>query len=227
MFHKVSSGFLMVGEGLAMSLNFWLVIAGILIIFLCFVSLFLPATQTLREKTQEFTGLGVSMRVSIITVFVLMGFILSLSSFAIQWKGYVEQAQKFEQDRDELNNKILLLKAQIDDQNEQAKRMKVLDVGILLRPNFENADHSQILKADEWRCEYRIAGAPGQPPSPTVNTPVMRGPGGNTLRLFIKNVTPETKFDEIKLINTKNNKVLSNGSFSPFYDGTIDLEEDS
>jgi hypothetical protein len=227
MFHEAPLCFLMAGDGLGLSLNFWLVIAGILIIFLCFLSLFFPGTQTLREKTQEFSGLGVSMKVSIITVFVLMGFILSLSSFAIQWKGYVEQAEEFDENTRRLNERIALLMAQVEQQHEQAKKMRVIDVGILLRPKFETGDGSQILKADEWRCEYIIANAPGQPPSPLLRTSVMRGPSGNTLRVFIKNITPETKFEEIKIVNTNNNKVWSTGGFSPFNDGTIDLEEGS
>src|SRR5258708_7477604 len=96
------------------NLNFWLVIAGLAIIFLCLLTVFLPHIKDFITRPQEFelSKLGVNMKVSILTVFVLMGFVLSLSSFALQWQGYGKQIA-------ESDRKILELQTRLRQKEEE------------------------------------------------------------------------------------------------------------
>jgi hypothetical protein len=72
--------FLFSQSGSALDFNSIMPILGVVIIFLCLVAYFIPATRQIGKKNQIFEGAGVRMQVSILTVFVLMGFALSLTS---------------------------------------------------------------------------------------------------------------------------------------------------
>lgn len=128
------------------NLNFWLVIAGIVIIFMCMLAVFVPHIKEFITRPQEFnlSKLGVNMKVSILTVFVLMGFILSLSSFALQWQGYVRQAA-------ESDRTILELQTKIKQKEEEETRSRKFDMSIVLKP----LDNDEILNTDEWSCRTR------------------------------------------------------------------------
>src|SRR5580765_1776650 len=115
------------------NLNVWLVVAGLLIIFFCLLTVFVPRIKEFITKPQEISlsKLGVSMKISILTVFILMGFILSLSSFILQWQGYAKQAKESAQ-------MIAALKAQLDDKENEARRSRKFDISVLVKLEGNN-----------------------------------------------------------------------------------------
>lgn len=120
-----------------MSLNSWLVIAGLVIIFFCLVTVIIP--NFIKPQEFNLTRPGISMKVSILTVFVLMGFVLSLSSFALQWRGYVREVGESAQKIAELNDTVKQLKTKIEEKQQEDLRARKFDMGILLKPKGENS----------------------------------------------------------------------------------------
>jgi hypothetical protein len=199
------------------NLNFWLVIAGILIIFFCMLTMFVPRIKDFITKPQEFNlnPLGVSMKVSILTVFVLMGFILSLSSFVLQWRGYVTQVS-------ESQKTIAGLKAQLDDKLAEASRSRRFDMSILIRPQ---AVSNGMLNSDSWSCKYRFETASGEPDK-EVDTTVARGADGRSLRIFLKDVSADTRIYQITLFKKDERKTWTVANFAPLRDAVFEASQE-
>ena len=197
------------------SLNFWLVIAGLVIIFFCLAAFFIPNIKDLITKPQEFTldKLGVSMRVSILTVFVLMGFVLSLSSFALQWRGYVREAGESAEKIAELNGAVTQLRSRIMEQQEKENRSRRFNMSILLNPKLEEPE---ILDKSEWSCRYWLDKS-GAPPSGPITAPIDLGIGGKHLRVFLNDIAADTRLYRVELI--KGNRSWIADNFNPSSDG--------
>jgi len=200
------------------SLTF-LVIAGILIIFVCLVAMFLPHIKVFITKPQEFNSkmLGIRMRVSILTVFVMMGFILSLSSFALQWQGYAKHAKDSEQKIAELNGTIKQLQDQVRQKDEDERNARTFNMSILLKPKMGK---EEVLNRDDWSCDYWIDQS-GQPSGP-VHANIDRARNGQFLKVFLSNITPETRLYRVDL--KKGNQTWAVEGINPLTDGTWDAE---
>ncbi len=198
------------------NLNFWLVIAGILIIFICLFTLFVPHIKDRLSKPQEFNldRLGVSMKVSILTVSVLMGFVLSLSSFALQWRGYVKQARESEQKVAELRGTI----GQLEEQIRKKDQARSFSMSILLKPKMER---DEVLNRDEWSCDYWVD-VSGGPPSGPVHATIDRARNGRFLKVFLNNITPETRLYRVDL--KKGNQTWTVDGITPLTEGTWEAE---
>ncbi len=190
------------------SLNFWLVIAGLLIIFFCLLTVFVPPIKEFVTKPQEISlsKLGVSMKVSILTVFVLMGFILSLSSFVLQWQGYAKQAK-------ESAGLIAELNARLRDKDEEMLRSRKFDISILVKPE----SGGDILKTDDWSCEYQLE-LPNGEPDKSQTASLARVGEGKKLRVFLREISAGTKVYGITLIHKTDGKRWIVPTFTPFKD---------
>lgn len=200
------------------SLNSWLVIAGIIIIFFCLVTVFVPNIKDFITKPQEFnvSKLGVSMKVSILTVFVLMGFILSLSSFALQWRNYVKQARESAGKIAELNGTIKQLQTTINETEAKQNRGRTFNMSILVRPRLDE----EYLKKDDWTCTYWLDNK-GQPSEP-VTAPIGLARRGTHLRVFLNDITLDTRLYDLQL--KRGNQYWNTDSFSPLTEGIWEAE---
>jgi hypothetical protein len=191
------------------NLNVWLVVAGLLIIFFCLLTVFVPRIKEFITKPQEISlsKLGVSMKISILTVFILMGFILSLSSFILQWQGYAKQAKESAQ-------MIAALKAQLDDKENEARRSRKFDISVLVKLEGNNT----VLKTDDWSCEYRVE-LPNGEPDKAVPTTLARYGNGQTLRVFLRDISADTKVYDIRLFHKTDKKEWIVPTFVPLRDG--------
>lgn len=178
------------------SLNSWLVIAGIVLIFCCLAALLLPNIKELITRPQEFnfSKLGVSMRISILTVFVLMGFILSLSSFALQWRGYVQQASESAKKVAELNGTIKQLQTTISEHQAAEVSRRTFSMSILLKPEL---DEEVPLNESDWSCTYWLynEGKPSDPVHPQIR--VARN--GTYFRVFLNDIKLDTRIYYLEL----------------------------
>jgi len=190
------------------SLNFWLVIAGIMIIFFCMLTVFVPRIKEFITKPQELnlSKLGISMKVSILTVFVLMGFVLSLSSFVLQWQGYVKRTADYQQE-------IIGLNVKLKSKEDEESRSRKFDMSILVKPDGNNED----LKSDLWSCKYQFETPSGEPDK-EVDATVVRNRDGKSLRVFLKDVSADTRVFNITLFNKTNSKTWTVPSFTPLKD---------
>jgi hypothetical protein len=199
------------------NLNFWLVIAGIAIIFFCMLMVFVPRMKDFITKPQEFNlnPIGVSMKVSILTVFVLMGFVLSLSSFVLQWRGYVTQVSESEKT-------IAGLKAQLDDKLTEASRSRRFDMSILIRPQTGS---NETLNSDSWSCKYRFETPSGEPDK-EVDATVARGADGRSLRIFLKDVSADTRVYQITLFKKDVSQTFTVANFAPLRDAVFEASRE-
>ncbi len=192
-------------SGFNPSLNFWLVIAGLLIIFFCLVSVFVPNIKALVSSPQEFSGLGVNMRVSILTVFVLMGFILSLSSFALQWQGFKTREHAY-------NETISRLKIEKEQAEERELRSRKFNINLALKPQGLNEE----LYSKEWECFYFLAERQDKPPDMKPHTAkVVVAKDGKSLKVFLEGLTQEAFIYSIKLKRKTDGKVWSVTGVTP------------
>ncbi len=192
------------------NLNFWLVLAGILIIFFCLLAVFVPNVKSLITSPQEFSGLGVNMRVSILTVFVLMGFILSLSSFALQWRGFMTREEGYKEE-------ISKLKFENKQFEERENRARKFNMTVVLKPKGLD----EILSTDDWTCVYYLEDSYGKPSRP-VQAPLNRAKDGKRFKVTLDDLTPETRIYSIKL--KKGDKVWSVEGVFPLREGTFEVE---
>ena len=194
------------------SLNSYLVIAGIVIIFACLLMVLIPKIKDLITLPQELnlSRLGISMKISILTVFVLMGFVLSLSSFALQWRGYVKQAG-------ESSQKVAELTATIQQLETRLKAEQKFDMSILVKPQLES---DEILNASEWTCTYWLDES-GKASAP-ITASIDRARGGRHLRVFLKGITPVTRLYRVEL--KRGNQFWNAEGFSPLTEAIWEAE---
>jgi uncharacterized membrane protein YwzB len=198
-------------------------IVGVILIFLCFLAYFFPATRALREKNQVFEGAGVKMQVSVLTVFVVMGFALSLSSFALQYKGYLDQAEKFTEKEQQYKEDLKARDASIELLKSQNEKERPFDMSILLRPEAKNGAVNTHTGA--WTCDYKIfnSGHLSETSKP-IKAPTTTGIGAGTVRVSLQNITLGTTITELTLSNGKRRWVYP--TFAPLNDTTLDIKED-
>ena len=181
-------------DSLDRQINLFLPLIGIVIIFLCLLSFFFPMAKPLRDRTQKFTGLGVSMEISVLTVFVLMGFILSLSSFFLQWKGYLDQKETHDKLIATKEGEITELKRTVEvlrDQIEQSTRSSMV-LGLELQHDPAKGKISP--KPGDLTCEYQVGDS--QPKQANVSA----GSGaGDVYKVTIEDITRDAYIRYIKL----------------------------
>jgi hypothetical protein len=159
------------------------------------------------------------MKVSILTVFVLMGVLLSMSSFLLQWRGYLKV---FEEDKkliEEADTKIVALNAKIEELSEREIRTLKFDTTIMLKPKGFNGD----IHSDEWECEYRLEGTSGTPSEP-IHASADSVRGGKFLKAELKGITTDTRLASFTMKRGK--KVWACEGFSPLHDAIFDAEPD-
>ena len=201
------------------SLNRWLVIAGIVIIFFCLMAVFVPPIREFTTKLQEFnfSKLGISMKVSILTVFVLMGFALSLSSFALQWRGYVKQAGESTAVIAKLDGQIVELEKWKSEELARKDLARTFDMSILVKPRLPRGG---VLDISKWSCFYRLD-RPGKPSDP-VRATIELARNGTHLRVFLDDITAETRLFNVELRNGTQSWFTEN--VNPLKDGIWEAE---
>lgn len=91
-------------------------------------------------------------------------------------------------------------------------------MSILLKPRMER---DEVLKSDEWSCDYWLD-ASGQPAGP-VHANVDRARNGRFLKVFLNNITPETRLYRVDL--KKGDKTWTVEGINPLTEGTWEAEQ--
>ena len=202
--------------GFNQNLNFWLVIAGLLIIFFCLVSVFVPNIKALVSSPQEFSGLGVNMKVSILTVFVLMGFILSVSSFALQWRGFMARESSYQE-------RIRELEIEQKESQERELRSRKFNMSVEFKPKGLN----EVLDPSDWECVYFLENPDGGGPLPEAHSvQVHPAKMGKSLKVILQDLTQSTRIYSLKLRRTENGRVRvwSVEGITPLRDVSFEVE---
>ena len=201
------------------TVNICLVAAGLTIIFFCLLAVFVPPIKEVTAKLQEFdfNKLGISMKVSILTMFVMIGFILSLSSFALEWRGYVDQVSESAAVIATLNGQIAELQKWKQEELARKELARTFDMSILLKPRLPR---DELLDISKWSCFYRLD-KPGKPSDP-VRATIELARNGTHLRVFLNDITAETRLFNVELRNGTQSWFTEN--VNPLKDGIWEAE---
>lgn len=123
-------------------INIILPLIGLGILVLCMLSFFFRYGDKLKGKTQKIKGFGVDMEVSVLTVFILVGILLSFSGVYLRVKDY-------EKNLEAARNKEKAAKQAL----EQARKMEMKMFLVL-----EGVDESNAPKLEDLHCEYFLSG---------------------------------------------------------------------
>ncbi|HEU4869252.1 MAG TPA: hypothetical protein VFT08_00205 [Pyrinomonadaceae bacterium] len=189
-------------------MDLFLPIIGVLIIFLCLLSFFIPTTKQLREKTQKFTGLGVTMEISILTVFVLMGFILSLSSFFLQYQQYLDRKEAQRNLIQSKDNEIKDRDQTIKNLQVELEELKTPDYVLNLELQSDSKNGEVSLDPNDFEGEYKIGDSEAE------RAKVESGNGFRTFKIIVKKFQRDAVLRYVRLIHSKSKRKWERQNFS-------------
>lgn len=184
-----------------LSATTYLSIFGVVVLLICIALIFSQRATPLRTP-QRIRGFGVELEISVLTLLVLVGFILSLSSIYIQISGYQQQLTSSKEELGTLKSEIALAKSQL----EAARKF---DMTVFV--NLEGASNpSDMPKLGDLRSTYTVRGQ-----SEPIQAYISRGIDSTNIRLTLKNITPETLIERLEVVDGKTQRVWVKTIFYP------------
>ena len=168
---------------------------GIGILIFCILSFFFPYGEKFKDKIQKIKGFGVDMEVSVLTLFIILGVILSLTGIYIQIKDYEEQLYRAKKEKDAVKEAL-----------EQSKKM---EMKILV--TLEDISENNIPKLEDIQCKYFLYGD-----EDPVMVDVTKGYRSNQFKITLTDITSKAHIAQLVLeeISTRRKWVKEN--FMPF-----------
>jgi hypothetical protein len=150
------------------------------------------------------------LEVSVLTLLVLVGFALSVSSIYLHINGYQQQVASSQKQNELLNNEIELTRRQL----EAAKKIDMI-IYFRLPGNQPIMDH--------LTAEYFLHSQPDK----RIPAEISKGIGGNSYSILFKSLTPDTFVDVLRIKDGKTKQTWVKENFfplNPIYD--LRKEED-
>ncbi|MBA3357584.1 MAG: hypothetical protein H0U18_16915 [Pyrinomonadaceae bacterium] len=97
----------------SLSATTYLSIFGVVVLFICIALIFTERATPLKTP-QRIKGFGVELEISVLTLLVLVGLILSLSSIYIQVTGYQQQLISSQKQLDTLDREVASARRQLE-----------------------------------------------------------------------------------------------------------------
>ncbi|MCK4527567.1 hypothetical protein KAW18_09370 [candidate division WOR-3 bacterium] len=157
---------------------------GIVIIIFCVLSFFFPYGEKFVDKIQKIKMFGVDMEVSILTLFIVVGVMMSFSGIYLHISNYEEKIKKANIEKEKA--KFALVEA------------KKMEVKIVVVP--EGVDENLPPKLADIQCEYWL---PGDDKS--FKADIIQGFSSNSFKIIIKDITPRTHISKLLLRDISNN----------------------
>ena len=170
---------------------YFLFLGGAAVILVCIAAYIFPFGKNLRDNKnlQSIKAGGVDLKVNVITVFVLVGILMSSSGIYLYLR-YAEMSG--------LQAQIYTLKNQLEDAERKSEARKSISVKLI--PKFENADNVEIpAPSQDITCRYWIQGGDDEG---TLCKTEINPVGGIYIKL--EDITAETNIRVLKL-NDRNN----------------------
>lgn len=152
---------------------------GIMVVLFCLSSYIFPFGERFKDKTQKIKGFGVDLEVSVITLFILIGFVLTFSGIFLQLKDYDRQLQELERTRTERD-------AKIDFMQRQLTQLQKMEVHALV--TLEGVDRRHLPKLQDLDCSYTFPGGELAKPE---SAPVSLGVG-ESFQITLKDISRGT-----------------------------------
>ena len=158
------------------------------IIVFCVFSFLLPYGSKFQGKIQHIKGFGVELEVSILTLFVIVGLILSSTGLYLQLKDY--------------NALLDSYKVEVNSMRTAMERGQKFRMTLVL--NLGDLQDSEMPKLDDVECEIHIIGI-DQP----VRVQVNKGILSQQFRITVPDVTTGTYIRRLVLRDRSSNRVWS------------------
>jgi hypothetical protein len=173
--------------------NFVLPLFGMMIVIFCVSSFFFSFGLRFKESKQTIRGFGVDLEISVLTLFLLMGFVMIFPGFFL----YIRST-----DLSTLNQQIDKLQADLTAEKTLLERAQKFTVTAnLLLPN--NAA-SSLADLDKIECWYYL--------DPTLENPVKanveRGIGPNSVKVKLVDMKPDDVIRRLELREHGSNHLI-------------------
>jgi hypothetical protein len=167
-------------------------ILGILIILFCVTSFVLPYGRNFKDKTQKIQGFGLNLEVSVLTLFIVIGFTLVFFGGGIwfQLRGINIQLNDLREEKAKAEARV----ADLQDKLERANSMEAI---AFLK--LEGVDEMNHPDQNEVECLYESATGRGG------RAEINAGPASGTFRIVIKDINRDTIITNL-LLRTKDKK---------------------
>jgi len=175
---------------------------GIGIVLFCILSFVFPYGEKFKDKTQKIKGFGVDLEVSVLTLFVIIGVVLSLTGLYLQIEGYDNQLKDYER-------QVAAAKAEAVAAQQALERGRRMQMSALI--TLEGVNAAEMPKLEEMRCEYFLYGS-----EKPVEVQVGRGLAGNQLRVAFKDITADTVIRSLVLQDRSSQRKWAYENFAPF-----------
>lgn len=177
---------------------------GIGIILFCLLSFIFPFGRKFKNKVQKIKGFGVDIEVSVLTLFILIGFILSFIGLFLNIKSYEDSIK-------DMNKKILSIKTENKMLSETIKGKEKMEINVLL--NLEIKDNDEPPEIDQLKCEYYLN---VQGKKVSIECKVGDGVANDQFQITLKDITRDITIWKIVLTEKSTNKKwVYNRAFSP------------
>jgi len=189
----------------------YLSIFGVVILLICITLILTQRAITPLRTPEKIKAFGVELEVSVLTLLVLIGFVLSISSIYLHVNGYQQQVISSQKRNELLNTEMELTRKQL----EAAKK---IDMTVYFKLPDNSSPGSQP-KLGDLTVKYYLRGQPDKP----IQADISRGMEANSYSVLFKNVTPDTHVEILELIDAKTERVWVKKSFFPL-NPTYDLK---
>lgn len=175
--------------------SYILPIFGIGIVVFCILSFIFPYGSKFKEKTQKIKGFGLDLEVSVLTLFIIVGVIMSFIGVYLQIKNYEQQLDNSR--RGEEAAKIAL---------EQARKREITFVVTL-----EDVSENDMPKLEDTQCKYLLFGS-----DKPVRVDVTKGYRSDQFKIILRNLKSDAHIARLELEDLFANRKWIKESFMPF-----------
>lgn len=158
---------------------------GVVLIVFSILSFFLPYGEKIKGKIQKIKAFGVDVELSVLTLIILVGLILSFTGMYVQIQDY--------------DNQLNLAKADQLALQKALERAQKFQVNVLL--TLEDVTADDMPKPDDLECEYHIMGEE-QPVKVRVN----EGYAFHEFRITLTDITTKTAIRSLILKDLSTNR---------------------
>ena len=181
----------------------YLSFAGIFVLFLCIILIIFRKTDQIKapEKIKAF---GVELEISVLTILVLIGFLLSISSIYLHVSDYQQQIGLSK-------NQIEILKNENELRKKELEAARRIDMTVFFRLPVDASSNNQP-KLGDLVARYYLRDQPEKP----IQTDISRGNyEGNSYRVVLKNLTPDTHIETMEIENLRTKEIWVKKNFFP------------
>lgn len=172
----------------------FITILGFGIIIFCILSFLFPYGEKFTGKIQKIKGFGVDLEISILTLFIIIGVILSSTGVYFQIKDYEKQLIN-------AKNNEEVAKKRLAEAEKMEMRMVV---------SLEEVSENDMPKLEDVKCKYFLPGS-----DKPIEADVIKGVSSGSFKIIFKDVNSMTHVIKLVLEDNATNRKWVKMYFMP------------